>query len=205
LTVHGANGYLVHQFLDSGSNKRTDEWGGSPENRSRFAVETLKAIAGVFGADRVGLKLNPAGGYNDVGMTLEETKETYSHLLSEANKLGLAYVVLARYTPMFDPTGRGTPHDVVETYGPIINRQKTKFFANTGYTPEEAEKVIAEGKADGVFLGVAWLTHPDLVRRVQHGKPLTNAPDFASLYVHDGTEEGLAKGYVDYPAATYDE
>jgi 2,4-dienoyl-CoA reductase-like NADH-dependent reductase (Old Yellow Enzyme family) len=139
-----------------------------------------------------------------MGMPLDETIETFSYLLNEIDKLGLSYVVLARHSPMLDPTGRGTVHDVVDTYGKLVNREKTKLFVNSGYTPEEAQKVIADDKtADGVFFGFAWLTHPDLTKRIQYAKPLDNAPDFHGLYNHDGTVEGLKKGYTDYPAADY--
>lgn len=120
--MHGANGYLVHQFLDSTSNRRTDKWGGSPENRARFAIETLKVLREVWGPD-VGLKLSPsmssrlayhyercvtrfflvAGGANDVGMPLDDTIATFGHLLREVDKLGLAYVALVRYNPLRDP------------------------------------------------------------------------------------------------------
>jgi 2,4-dienoyl-CoA reductase-like NADH-dependent reductase (Old Yellow Enzyme family) len=117
-SVHGANGYLVHQFLDSTSNHRTDKWGGSPENRARFALEILKELVDVWGPD-VALKISPgafkrsfieqksdveftAGGYNDMGMPLQDTIDTFGYLLREVNKLGLSYVVLMRYSPYLD-------------------------------------------------------------------------------------------------------
>ncbi|KAJ7780329.1 flavoprotein NADH-dependent oxidoreductase [Mycena maculata] len=121
--LHGANGYLVHQFLDSTSNKRIDKWGGSVENRARFALETLKALIEVYGPD-VAIKLSPAGGYNDMGMPLQETLDTFGYLLREINKLGLAYVTLLRYNawldPEFDGKKRGTSHDVVDSYSPFL-------------------------------------------------------------------------------------
>jgi 2,4-dienoyl-CoA reductase-like NADH-dependent reductase (Old Yellow Enzyme family) len=112
--VHGANGYLVTQFLDNTANHRTDQWGGSAENRSRFGLEVLKAVKEVFGRN-VSIKLSPAGGYNDVGyvtvilfrlvlihcaysMPLPDTIETYKYFITEAEKLDLAYIVLLRYS-----------------------------------------------------------------------------------------------------------
>ncbi|KAK7691789.1 hypothetical protein QCA50_005192 [Cerrena zonata] len=200
--AHGANGYLIHEFLDSTSNKRTDKWGGSKENRSRFGLEVLKALTDVFGADRVAIKLSPTGGYNDMGMPLEETLETFNYFVSEVNKLNLAYIALVRYSPMLDPTERGTKHDVIASYGHLITAP-TKVVANCGFTPEEAAQYIEEGKADLVAFGFAWITHPDFANRVQHGKPLDNAPDFATLYGTGASEAEEAKGYTDYPAAVY--
>ncbi|KAJ7580042.1 hypothetical protein C8J56DRAFT_1058351 [Mycena floridula] len=124
---HGANGFLVHQFLDSTLNLRTDKWGGSIGNRARFGLETLKSLIEVWGADRVAVKLTPAGGYNDMGMPLQETLDTLQYFISEADKLKLSYI--------------------------FIPAKNTKAFFNTGFTPEEAEALIVSGKADGIFFG----------------------------------------------------
>ncbi|KAJ6573946.1 hypothetical protein DFH09DRAFT_981550 [Mycena vulgaris] len=189
--LHGANGYLVHQFLDSTSNKRTDKWGGSVENRARFGLETLKSLIEVYGAD-VAVKLSPAGGYNDVGMPLPETIEVYTYFITEAEKLGLSYIVLARYLGEM----RATQHDVLATFRPAVAR--AKLFANGSFTPAEAEAMVAAGTIDGVFFGVPWLAHPDLARRVRHGKPLDNEPDVKNFYGHPDTPPQL--GFTDYPA-----
>ncbi|KAJ6537646.1 hypothetical protein B0H19DRAFT_1078790 [Mycena capillaripes] len=200
--LHGANGYLVHQFLDSTSNQRTDKWGGSPENRARFALEILKEFIDVYGPN-VAIKVSPAGGYNDMGMPLQDTIDTFGYLLREINKLGLAYVVLMRYLPFldleFDGKMRATQHDVVETYSPFLTN--TPIFVNGGVTPAEAEELVASGKATGVFFGIPWLTHPDLARRIKEGKELDNAPDFMHFYGAEGVDPAL--GYVDYKEATY--
>ncbi|KAK0484426.1 hypothetical protein IW261DRAFT_836759 [Armillaria novae-zelandiae] len=108
--IHGANGYLIHQFLDSTSNQRGDEWGGSVENRARFPLEVVKTAVDVWGPDRVGIKLSPAGGNNDVGMPIQETLDTFGYFISELDKFGIAYVALMRYVDAFDSTGRGTKH-----------------------------------------------------------------------------------------------
>ncbi|KAJ7671022.1 hypothetical protein B0H17DRAFT_989380 [Mycena rosella] len=199
--LHGANGYLVHQFLDSTSNKRTDKWGGSAENRARFAIETLKALIEVWGPD-VALRISPAGGYNDMGMPLAETTATFGYLLREVSKLGLSYVALVRYSPMFDleydGKKRATQHDVVASLSPFISGPA--LFVNAGVTPAEAEELVGSGKAAGVFFGIPYMTHPDLGRRVKAGKPLDNAPDFATFYT-PGADPKL--GYTDYKEAVY--
>jgi len=203
--LHGANGYLIHQFLDSNSNLRTDEWGGSKENRARFGLEVLKVLIEVWGADRVGVKLSPGGGYNDMGMPLEETIETFSYFITEADKLKLAYITLLRYQPHLDPVidgkTRGVPHDVVATYGHLMKHSKK--FINGGITPEEGEELVVSGKADAVVFGMLWLTHPDLAKRIQFGKLIDNVPNYPLLYGAGGTVEDQRKGYTDYPAAVY--
>jgi len=203
--LHGANGYIVHQFLDNTSNHRTDEWGGSRENRSRFGLEVLKALTTVFGSN-VGIKLSPAGGYNDIGMPLQETLDTYSYFITEADKLNLAYFTLVRYTPAFDAeydgVRRGTNHDILESYRPYI--KNAKLVLNAGILPEEGEALVASGKVDAVGIGFNWITHPDLAKRVQHGKPLNNIPDIPRLQTKEGDEEDTwSKGYTDYPVAVY--
>ncbi|KAF8198249.1 flavoprotein NADH-dependent oxidoreductase [Mycena galopus ATCC 62051] len=194
---HGANGHLVHQFLDSSSNQRTDKWGGSPENRTKFAIETLKELVGVWGPD-VAFKISPASGYNDLGMPLQDTIDTYGHLLREVNSMGLSYVALTRYSPFldleFDGKMRATQHDVVEIFRPFLT--KTPVFVNSGVTPLEAEELVKSGNAAGVFMGLNWITHPDLGRRIKEGKQLDNALDSVHLYGAEGVDPAL--GYIDY-------
>ncbi|KAK7035738.1 Artemisinic aldehyde Delta(11(13)) reductase [Favolaschia claudopus] len=199
--LHGANGYLVHQFLDSTSNKRTDKWGGSIENRARFALETLKVLIEVYGPD-VAIKLSPAGGYNDMGMPLEETIETYGYLLREVEKLGLSYVALVRYSdvqnPEYDGVKRSTKHDVVATFRPFLT--KTPIFVNAGVTLAEADEMVSNGIA-GVFFGFNSIVHPDLGKRIQNGKALDNVPNIQLFYGHPDVDPAI--GYVDYPEAVY--
>jgi 2,4-dienoyl-CoA reductase-like NADH-dependent reductase (Old Yellow Enzyme family) len=132
-------------------------------------------------------------------MPLEEAVATFSYLVKECDNLGLAYICLCRYVPVFDPTGRGTDHDVLTTYGPLI--KKATIVANTGYTPEQAIKDVSEGRAAAISFGIPYIAHPDLAERIKHGKPLDNVPDFLTFYGHGGTEEEERKGYVDYPFA----
>ncbi|KAJ7453232.1 hypothetical protein FB451DRAFT_1282072 [Mycena latifolia] len=200
--LHGTNGYLVEQFLDSTANQRTDQWGGSPENRARFALEVLKALVDVWGPN-VALKISPAGGPTDVGMPLDETIATFGYLLREADTLGLAYVTLMRYSTLMDPEydgkKRATPHDVLATYAPFL--PSTPTFVNCGVTPAEAEELVGSGAVAGVFFGFPWVTHPDVARRIEAGKPLDNVPDFEHLY--GGESSDLEVGYLDYKAAVY--
>ncbi|KII89062.1 hypothetical protein PLICRDRAFT_40702 [Plicaturopsis crispa FD-325 SS-3] len=195
IEIHGANGYLVHQFLDSTSNLRTDSWGGSIPNRARFPLEVLKEVVEIFGPNRVGYKVSPGGGYNDMGMPLQETIDTFSYFITESQKLPLAYICLTNYLPGFDATSRGTPHDVVATYRPLIT--STLFFLNGGLAPEEAARLIDAGTIDAAQFGWLWIGHPDLAKRIEHGKALDAVVDFKTLYGPD------LKGYNDYPEATY--
>ncbi|KAJ6480716.1 flavoprotein NADH-dependent oxidoreductase [Mycena vitilis] len=169
--VEWANGYL-----DSTSNQRTDKRGGTPEN-------PLEEVWG----HNVGLKISPASGTNDVGMPLPETVETFGYLLSEVEKLGIAYVaILVRYNalrdPEFDGKKRGTAHDVLETFRPFL--RNTPVFVN------------GVGRLRGVFMGQKWISHPDLVRRISASIPLDNEVDFANLYGAEGVDPAL--GYLDY-------
>ncbi|TFK38126.1 hypothetical protein BDQ12DRAFT_723486 [Crucibulum laeve] len=201
--LHGANGYLIAQFLDSTSNKRTDQWGGSIENRARFGLEILKSLIEVFGKN-VAVKLSPAGGYNDVGMPLQETLDTFSYFITAADKLNLSYITLMRYLTErdveFDGKKRGTNHDILKSYHSLI--KNAKVFINNNVTPEEGGELVSSEKVDGISLGIPWITHPDLVKRLEHGKALDNTPD----YVHfqwGKSEKDLEVGYTDYPTAQY--
>ncbi|KAK0224177.1 hypothetical protein IW262DRAFT_1269047 [Armillaria fumosa] len=204
--IHGANGYLIHQFLDSTSNQRTDEWGGSVENRARFPLEVVKTAVDVWGAGRVGIKLGPAGGNNDIGynrMPIQETLDMFRYFISELDKLGIAYVTLMRYVDAFDFTGRGTKHDVINAYSSLVKNPATKVFGNASFTGEEAAKYISDGKVDGVFFGIPWIANQDFAKRLENGKALEGNLDFATLYGHGGLEADEKKGYVDYPVAEF--
>ncbi|KAJ7684487.1 hypothetical protein DFH06DRAFT_1073183 [Mycena polygramma] len=200
--LHGANGYLVHQFLDSGANRRTDKWGGSVENRTRFCLEVLKELIEVYGPN-VAIKLSPAGGINDVGMELQETLDTFEYLLREINKLGLSYVALMRHAPWLDVEidgkPRGAQHDVLASYSKFLT--KTPIFLNVDVTPAEAEELIGSGKVAGVFRGRSWINNPDLGKRIRAGKALDESVDFKTWYGGPGMDHAL--GYVDYQEAVY--
>nr|GAT52023.1 predicted protein [Mycena chlorophos] len=204
--LHGAAGFLVHQFLDTSANARTDSWGGSPSNRCRFGLEVLKALVDVFGPN-VGVKLAPTGGFNDTGMPLPETLATYRHFIAEADKLGLAYICVHRHNPHKDPSingkRRGTPHDCVASYAPQLASPGTKLWIVGGVTPKEAAALVRSGRVAGVFFGIPWLAHPDLAKRIRHGKNLDNLVAMPYLYgdVQAGVDPRV--GYTDYPSVTY--
>ncbi|TFK22453.1 flavo protein NADH-dependent oxidoreductase [Coprinopsis marcescibilis] len=200
--LHGANGYLISQFLDSNSNERTDQWGGSVVNRARFGLEVLKALKSVYG-ENVAVKVSPAGGYNDVGMALPETLETFRYFISEADHLGLSYFALLRYAPHMDieidGKLRATQHDIIDSYRSYI--KNSKVFLNGGVGGEEGAKLVEEGKIDGIAVGFNYVTHPDVANRIRDGKPFDNAPNFPGMQIGTGDESQWNIGYTDYPTA----
>ncbi|KAF9009983.1 flavoprotein NADH-dependent oxidoreductase [Cyathus striatus] len=201
-TVQGAGGYLIAQFLDYTANQRNDQWGGSIENRARFGLEVLKAVKEVFGND-VSIKLGPTGGFNDVGMPLQDAIDTFSYFINEADTLGLSYFLLMQYTEAFDPIidgkRRAIQHDILRTYVPLV--KNSKVIANAGITPEAGAVLVSSGKVDAIAFGVPYIAHPDLAKRVEHGKPLDNIP--SGLYFQRKGEEDMRVGYTDYPLASY--
>ena len=177
--VHGANGYLPDQFLQSGTNLRTDDYGGPVENRARFMLEAVDAAISVWGADRVGLHLSPHGG--NQGIHDDDPTATFSHVAREAGRRKLAFL-FAREA-----------HDGTEL-GPLLRREfGGVFIANQTFTRTSAEQAIEAGKADAVAWGQLFIANPDLPRRFAENAPL-NEPDPSSFY--GGTEHG----YTDYPA-----
>ncbi|EEB95480.1 hypothetical protein MPER_05547, partial [Moniliophthora perniciosa FA553] len=141
-------------------------------------------------------------------MTLEDTLETFRYFISEADKLNLAYIELVRYIEMMDPVfdgkKRGTKHDVVESYASYV--KNSHLFLNGGIFPEEGTSLVSDGKASAIVFGFLWIGHPDLAKRIQHGKPLhPEKTDFTTLYgIVGGSLEKQRAGYVDYPEAQYD-
>jgi len=182
--LHGANGYLIDQFLRDGSNQRTDRYGGSLNNRVRFLTEVTQAVVEVWGGDRVGVRLSPRVAAN--GMSDSDPEATFSYAAYALNPFGLAYlhVIEALSGPMAAPGARVTPALRAIFRGPLI--------ANGGYTAQAAHDAIGRGEADLVSFGVAFLANPDLPRRFREDAPL-NEPDRATFYGGD------AHGYVDYP------
>jgi len=187
--ISGGGGFLPDQFLQSGSNQRTDQYGGSVENRARFALEVVAAVAEVFGPERVGYKITPNLALNS--MSDSDPVATFSHLARELDELGIAYlnVLEAISGPMASPehVERITPH-------------LRKVFAGTlivggGYDAATGEQALVAGNADLVAYGVPFLSTPDLPERFKRNAPL-NAPNFATFYAPEPDE---AVGYTDYP------
>lgn len=180
--VHGANGYLIDQFLRDGANKRQDAYGGSLENRARFLFEVLEAVCAAIGSDRVGLRLSPLNSYNS--MIDSDPLGWTAYLAEQLGRFKLAYLHLMRA----DFFG------VQEADVMTVAREKYQgvLIGNMGYSAEEAEQAIAEGKLDAVAFGTGFLANPDLPERVKRGAPW-NKPDQATFYTPG------AKGYTDYP------
>ncbi len=184
--IHAANGYLINQFLDSKTNHRTDQYGGSVENRYRFLKEVTEAVLTVWPADRVGVRLSPNGNFNDMGAP--DFRETFTYAAAQLNRYGLAYLhvvdglafgfhkqvepmTLAEFRAVFD--------------GPLMG--------NCGYTQATGEAAIAAGDADLIAFGRPFLSNPDLVERFANGWPL-NPPADVKVW-----SAPTAEGYTDFP------
>ena len=183
--IHSANGYLINQFLDSKTNLRTDNYGGSLDNKYRFLKEVIAAVLEVWPAERVGVRLSPNGVFNDMGSP--DYRETFLHTIKELNKLNLGYVHIMDGLA-FGFHNQGEPMTLAEfraEYDGII-------MGNCGYTKETAEERIAAGHADLAAFGRPFITNPDLPERLRNNWPLEPAEDM-SLWYTPG-----AKGYTDY-------
>ncbi len=183
--VHGANGYLINQFLDGRSNLRQDRYGGTLENRFRFFREVLEAVLEIWPAAKVGARISPNGVFNDMGC--DDFRELFLYVATEINKMNLGYLHIMDGLA-FGFHGRGEPMSLSE-FRPVY---KGTIIGNCGYTQEAAEARIAEGNADLVAFGRPFITNPDLVERFARGWPLNPAEDM-SLWYTPGPE-----GYTDY-------
>ncbi len=181
--LHGANGYLLEQFLNPNVNTRDDDFGGSVENRTRFVVAVAKAVAEAIGADRTGIRLSPHSTFNDHA-AYDGVVEQYAWLAREIDALGLVYIHLVLGQD-------GMPE---QTLGAIREAYSGTLIVNTGFDRDGAENVIGTGDADLVSFGVPFIANPDLVERMHGRVELAAAkPD---LFYAPGPE-----GYVDYPRA----
>jgi N-ethylmaleimide reductase len=187
--LHGANGYLIEQFIRPNSNQRTDAYGGGVENRARFMLEVVEAVSAAIGKDRVGIRLSPYGVFNDMP-GYPEMEADYIYLAEKLNETGLLYIHLVDHSPM------GAPEVPDSIRAAIRKAFKGAIILSGGYfTAERAEADLAAGKADLIAFGRAALANPDLVERLKTGAPL-NEPDMATFYT-PGPE-----GYTTYPALT---
>jgi N-ethylmaleimide reductase len=183
--VHGANGYLLDQFAKNGTNKRTDSYGGSIENRSRLMLEISQAVATEVGPQRTGIRLSPVSPMQDISES--HPQPLYDHIVDRLNALKLVYIHVVE-------GATGGPRDVAPfDYQSLRKRFSGAYIANNGYDFELANKVLAANAADLIAFGKPFIANPDLVERLKKGAPL-NTPDKATFY------GGGAKGYTDYPA-----
>lgn len=184
--LHAANGYLLEQFLSPHSNKRTDTYGGSIENRSRFVLETAQEVADAIGNDRVGIRLSPFGIANDMPHYPEITA-TYTYLAEQLNKIGITYVHLV------DHSSGGAPKVPLAIKQAIRENFTNTLILSGGYTIAKAEEDLSTGFADLVAFGKPFISNPDLVERLSKNLSLNIRLDASTLYTSG------EKGYTDYP------
>jgi N-ethylmaleimide reductase len=185
--LHAANGYLIDQFLRTGVNKRTDEYGGSAANRVRFLTEVIEAVAETWPPHSIGVRLSPLGTFND--MSDSDPELTFSTVIRRLDAYGLAYLHVVERMRDAEPN---------DAAGMALIRRlrglwNGVYIANSGYDRATGEEAVRDGRADAIAFGRLFLASPDLPHRLQHGLPF-NVPDPGSFY--GGTE----KGYTDYPA-----
>ncbi|SHH52527.1 alkene reductase [Bradyrhizobium erythrophlei] len=188
--IHGANGYLPDQFLQDGTNKRTDEYGGPIENRARFLLEVTQAAISAWGADRVGVRISPSGTYGS--MSDSNPPATFGYAATQLDRLGIAYLHVV------EPRIKGT-EEISHGQAPVAAQHLRPKFSRTliaagGFAADSAEAIVAAGDADLVAFGRHFISNPDLPERLRRGLPL-NRYDRSTFYGGD------ARGYLDYPPA----
>src|SRR5471030_2840236 len=190
--LHGANGYLPDQFLQDGSNKRSDAYGGPIENRARFMLELVDALASVWGAERVGVRISPSGEWGDISDSNPDA--TFGYLAGKLDAVGLAYLHI------IEPRIKGddTLHEGQDDVAAATLRKffKGSIIAAGGFTRESAQDIVARGDADLVAFGRHFSSNPDLPERLKHNLPLNH-------YKRDAFWGGDESGYNDF--ATYAE
>ncbi len=182
--IHGANGFLVDQFLRDFANRRSDGYGGSAQNRARFLLEVVDAVSDVFGADRVGVRISPHATADGIGDSAP--RETYEHVARQLGARGVAYLHL------IEPVA--TPEH--ERFGVLVRSAfRGPLVLCGGFDGPSARAAIDEGRADLIAFGVGFIANPDLVARLERGAPW-NRPDTSTFY------SGGDQGYIDYPFLT---
>ena len=185
--IHGANGYLLEQFLKDGANQRTDEYGGSVENRARLLLEVTEAVKDEIGAERTGVRISPVSPANAISCS--DPQPQYDYLVEQLDTLGIVYLHVVE-------GATGGPRDVLPfDYDSLRRRFKNTYIGNNGYDLALASTQLAQGKADLFAFGRPFISNPDLVERLKTGALLTPIiPE--TLY------GGGAQGYTDYPSLT---
>jgi N-ethylmaleimide reductase len=183
--IHGANGYLLDQFMKDGSNQRTDSYGGSIENRARFTIEVAEAVAKAWSPGRVGIRLSPVTPAN--GITDTNPQPLFEHVAKRLGELKLAFIHVIE-------GATGGPRDNLPfDYAALKQAFRGTYIANNGYTRDLAIEAVSSGSADAIAFGKAFISNPDLVERLRSGAPL-NEWDQKTFY------GGGEQGYIDYPA-----
>lgn len=186
IELHGANGYLLEQFIRPNSNLRTDRYGGTIENRARFTLEVADAVIKAVGKDKVGIRLSPYGVFNDMPL-YDAMDADYTYLAQQLNARGLVYIHLVDHSPMGAPP---VPDSIKKMFRDTF---KGKLILSGGYDAVRAETDLVAGKCDLIAVGKPFLANPDLVTRWKAGAAV-NAPDMNTFYTPG------ASGYTDYPA-----
>ena len=186
--IHGANGYLIQQFINPATNQRTDEFGGSIENRIRFAIEVSKAISEAIGKEKTGIRLSPYGVFNETPI-YDEAHETYTTLSKALNELDIAYIHLVDHSSLGAPE---VPSAVVES---IRSHFGNTLILSGGYDAERAEADLVAKKADLVAFGRPFISNPDFVKRIEKGIAPNMEMDPNTFYTPG------PQGYTDYPEA----
>lgn len=183
--IHGANGYIIDQFLRDGTNHRKDHYGGSLENRTRFLLEVTNAVSEVWSSDRVGVRLSPVNSFND--MSDSDPQAIFNHAVGSLSDMCLAYLHVVE-----GAIGDELSLDVDFDFTQLKDAFGGTYIANSGYTKKRAEKALSEGRADLVSFGTLYLANPDLPERLELSGPY-NEPNRDTFY------GGGAEGYTDYP------
>jgi N-ethylmaleimide reductase len=185
--IHGANGYLLEQFIKDGANQRTDDYGGSIENRARLLLEVVSAVAKQIGADRTGVRISPVSQAN--GISISDPQPQYDYIAEQLSTLGVVYLHVVE-------GATGGPRDAAAfDYDSLHRRFKQAYLANNGYDLALAKSHLKEGKSDLFAFGRPFISNPDLVERLKTGAPLSTINP-ATLY------GGGATGYIDYPTVS---
>jgi N-ethylmaleimide reductase len=183
--IHAGNGYLLDQFLRSSTNRRTDAYGGSKENRARLLLEVMEALSREIGSDRVGVRLSPVTTFGDLSDA--DPQATFEYVVTQLNPLKLAFLDILQGTGGA-PREQWVPFD----YERLRALYAGNLIRNNGYDFATGQQAVTSGAADAIAFGRLMLANPDLVERFRRGAPL-NAPDYATFYT------GEEKGYTDYP------
>ena len=184
--LHGANGYLLEQFLSPHSNQRTDEYGGSIENRCRFVLEVVEGVGKAIGMDKTAIRLSPYGAGGGM-LPYDEINDTYTYLASRLESLGILYIHLVDHSAMGAPE---VPQAIKQT---IREKLKHTLILAGGYSKETAERDLQSGMADLIAFGRPFINNPDLVERMMNDYPINTNLDFNTFYTPG------AQGYTDYP------